>query len=80
MLGIVRARMGTVGLSWFPSMMHLGSCGFWRQVEEDVLDDTVANRDALPDPGTRVMKRGAERLSLTARRVLRVKNIMGLQR
>ncbi|KAK9907716.1 hypothetical protein WJX75_008717 [Coccomyxa subellipsoidea] len=50
------------------------------EVEEDVLDDTVANRDALPDPGTRVMKRGAERLSLTARRVLQVKNIMGLQR
>ena len=49
-------------------------------MDEDVLDDTVANRHALQHPGARVMKRGAERLSLTARRVLRVKNIMGFRR
>ncbi|EIE18199.1 hypothetical protein COCSUDRAFT_54973 [Coccomyxa subellipsoidea C-169] len=47
------------------------------EVEEEALDETVANREALPDPEARVMKRGNERLSLTVRRVLRVKNILG---
>ena len=66
-------------LSWLDVLRYCGNWGCLWQVEEDVLDDTVANKDALPNSGARVMKRGDERFSLTVRRVLRVKNIMGIK-
>ncbi|BDA47812.1 Alpha-ketoglutarate-dependent dioxygenase alkB homolog 6 [Coccomyxa sp. Obi] len=50
------------------------------EVETEVLDDTVVNRDALPHPGGKSLQRGGERFSLTVRRVLRTKNILGLRK
>lgn len=45
-----------------------------------MLDETVVNRAALPQPGNEVLQRGGERFSLTVRRVLRTKNILGLRK
>lgn len=49
-------------------------------METEVLDDTVVNRGALPHPGEKVLQRGGERFSLTVRRVLRTKNVLGLRK
>lgn len=62
---------------WTDATEVVAKYNFLWKVEEEALDETVANREALPDPEARVMKRGDERLSLTVRRVLRVKNILG---
>ncbi len=46
------------------------------QVEAELIDDRVANLDAHPELGLRVgarLPRAGERLSLTVRRVLRVR-------
>lgn len=46
------------------------------QATEDFLDDTVANLTSTPAGGAKTLARGGERLSLTVRRVLRVKNFL----
>jgi hypothetical protein len=46
------------------------------QVEEEVIDGSVANASALPTGETKTLARGGERLSLTVRRVLRVRSIL----
>ena len=47
------------------------------QVEADVMDDSVANRAAVPASVNGTLPRDRERYSLTVRRVLRTKNLLG---
>ena len=68
-----------------PPVLSLTRCNLrgvihHRQVETETVDETVVNRDALPHSGEKVLQRGRERLSLTVRRVLRTKNVLGLRK
>lgn len=65
---------------WTDAIEFAAKYNYLWKVEEEALDETVANRGALPDPEARVIKRGDERLSLTVRRVQRVKNILGARK
>ena len=55
-----------------------GTCS-WLQVEAEVLDESVANRSALPPCMDGTLPRERERCSLTVRRVLRTRNLLGLR-
>ena len=51
-------------------MINIHSCG---QVEEEQLDDSIANLHMLPPSSEHSLPRQGQRVSLTVRRVLRVR-------